>query len=158
ARAFGWHTIVIDGQDVNAINAAYQEALGVTGKPTCIVAKTEKGAGVSFLANKEGWHGKALKPDEAEKALAELGNPPCKLTVQPQLPPEGTSAVPTATGRYEPPTYEVGALVATREAYGDALKAVGAADPHVVALDGEVSNSTFSDRFQKAFPERFFEI
>jgi transketolase len=158
ARAFGWHAITIDGQDVEAVNAAYREAVGVTGQPTCIIAKTQKGAGVSFLADKEGWHGRALKPDEAEKALVELGNPPGNLVIRPQLPPEGTSAVPTASARYQPPTYEVGAMVATREAYGDALRALGEADPHVVALDGEVSNSTYSDRFKKEFPERFFEI
>ena len=158
AEAFGWHSIQIDGQDVNAVNSAYAEALGVTGKPTCIVAKTKKGAGVSFLADKDGWHGKALPPADAEKALAELGNPACDLIVKPQPMREGTPAVLGESGTYEPPKYEVGVKYSTREAYGDALVALGKARPNVVVLDGEVSNSTFADKFKKVFPERFIEV
>src|SRR5581483_9681735 len=157
-RAFGWHAITIDGHDVAAIDAAYREALNVKDTPVCIIAKTQKGAGVSFLADQEGWHGKALPPEEAQKALAELGNPKCDLIVTPQPPREGAPADLGTPSTFQPPQYEVGSRVATREAYGDALKALGAAKPTVVALDGEVSNSTFSDKFKKAYPERFFEI
>ncbi len=158
ARAFGWHAIQIDGHDFGQINAAYTEAENSAERPVCIIAKTIKGAGVSLIANQENWHGKALPPADAEKALAELGNPSGNIVVKPKPPREGTPADLGAPGTYQPPQYEVGAKIATREAYGDALKALGAAKPNVVALDGEVSNSTFSDKFKKAYPERFFEI
>lgn len=155
-EAFGWHAIQIDGQDVQAIDAAYTQA-EESDRPVFIVARTQKGAGVSFLADKEGWHGKALPQADAEKALAELGNPRGDIVVSP-LPPRGGVAPQTTPGSaYQPPRYEVGSLVATREAYGDALAALGAAKPAVVALDGEVSNSTFSDKFKKAYPDRFLE-
>ena len=156
AAAFGWHSIQVDGQDVGAINAAYQEALA-SDKPVCIVAKTKKGAGVSFLADHEGWHGKALPAADAEKALAELGNPSCDIRIINPPVHDGQAA---SLGEHNPfvaPKYELGVKVATREAYGDALVALGASNPNVVALDGEVSNSTFADKFKKAYPERFFE-
>src|SRR5579859_4984739 len=154
--AFGWHAIVIDGQDVDAVDSAYREAERAD-KPVCIVAKTQKGAGVSFLADHEGWHGKALPADEARKALEELGNPPGNICIKVQPARPGEPAHLGEASRFQPPQYEVGSKVATREAYGDALKALGAAKPEVVAMDGEVSNSTFADRFKKAYPERFLE-
>src|SRR5262249_5626122 len=92
------------------------------------------------------------------KALAELGNPPCNLIINPHGTRPGEPAFLGEKQEFQPPQYELGSKAATREAYGDALKALGAAKPTVVALDGEVSNSTFSDRFKKAYPERFFEI
>ncbi len=157
AAAFGWHAIVIDGQDVNDVNRAYAEALTVKDRPVCIVAKTKKGAGVSFLADVEGWHGKALPAADAEKALAELGNPDCKLIVKVQGKHEAEITTLGEKAEFVPPAYEVGTKVATREAYGDALKALGASNPNVVAVDGEVSNSTFADKFKKAYPDKFFE-
>ena len=156
-QAFGWHTIEIDGLDVEAINAAYAEAVAVTDKPVLIVAKTQKGAGVSFLADHEGWHGKALPAADAEKALAELGNPACDILVKVAGAREGHIVDQPVNGSYAAPQYELGAKVATREAYGDALKALGAYNPKVVAVDGEVSNSTFADKFKKEYPDRFFE-
>ena len=156
ARAFGWHAIQVDGLDVDAVNGAFAEAV-TSDKPVVIVAKTMKGAGVSFLADHEGWHGKALPPADAEKALAELGNPACNIIVKPHPPRGGTPAATAAPATFAPPQYEKGSKVATREAYGDALKALGAARPNVVALDGEVSNSTFADKFKKEYPDRFFE-
>ncbi len=156
AKAFGWHAIQVDGLDVDAINGAHSEAVN-SDKPVCIVAKTMKGAGVSFLADHEGWHGKALSPSDAENALAELGNPAGNIIVQPHSPRGGVPAMSTTAKTFVPPQYEKGSKVATREAYGDALKALGAAKPNVVALDGEVSNSTFADRFKHEFPDRFFE-
>lgn len=156
-RAFGWHTIEIDGHDVEAIHRAYIEAES-SDKPTMIIAKTQKGAGVSFLADKEGWHGKALPPADAERALAELGNPKGDIRVAVQGHRPGEPAFLGEKGTFQPPHYEVGSMVATREAYGDALKALGAAKPEVVALDGEVGNSTFSEKFLKEFPNRYFEI
>ncbi len=156
ARAFGWHAIEIDGQDVEAVDAAFAEAVE-SDKPVVIVAKTKKGAGVSFLADHDNWHGKALSPADAEKALAELGNPACDIIAKPHPPRPGKVAETGAPGKFVPPTYELGTKVATREAYGDALKELGAVRPEVVVLDGEVSNSTYSDKFKKVFPERFFE-
>ena len=157
AEAFGWHAIVIDGHDCAAIDAAYQEAKDA-GQPTLIIAKTEKGHGVSFTANVEGWHGKAMKPDEQEKALAELGNPPCNMTVKPHLPDDLQPAPLPAPTEFVAPTYEKGSSYSVRQAYGDALKAIGASNPNIVVTDAEVSNSTFAETFKKAYPERFFEM
>jgi transketolase len=157
-EAFGWHAIVIDGHDLDAINAAYEEAKGVTGKPVAILAKTDKGHGVSFLSGAPGWHGKALKPDEEVKALAELGNPPCNMVVKPAKPEDLKPAPLAEGGPFVPPSYGAGDSVATRQAYGDALKALGAARGDIFAVDAEVSNSTFAETFKKAYPDRFFEI
>lgn len=157
ARAFGWNALVVDGHDRVAIDRAYDEAER-SDRPVFVVARTKKGAGVSFLEDREGWHGKALSEDEAERALAELGNPQGGLVVRTPEPraPSPRRAAPHRA--YEAPRYELGAKVATREAFGDALRALGDAREDVVALDGEVSNSTYSERFGKAHPERFFEI
>jgi transketolase len=155
-EAFGCFPIVIDGHDVTAIDRAYGQALSATGKPTVIIAKTIKGKGFSEIENKEGWHGKVLPPDMAERAIKELGGIR-HLKVK--------TAKPEATprGRVEPepvvtlPVYKPEDKVATRKAYGDALLALGAL-PDVVAMDGEVSNSTHADEFGKAYPDRFFEM
>ena len=157
ARAFGWNALVIDGRDRAAIDRAYADAEG-SDRPVCIVARTKKGAGVSFVEDKEGWHGKALSKDEAGRALAELGNPTCDLVVDMAGPSPAPAARGARKGKYEPPRYESGSRVATREAFGDALRALGAARGDVVALDGEVGNSTYSERFGKAYPDRFFEM
>jgi transketolase len=157
ARAFGWHAIELDGHDFAAIDRAYAEAIQQKDQPTCLVAKTEKGHGVSFLANKEGWHGKALNPEQEKKALAELGGER-HIIVQAPKPEDRKPATPPPAKPLKLPTYEMGSKEATRKAYGDALVAVGAANPAVVALDGEVSNSTHADEFKKAFPDRFFEM
>ena len=157
ARAFGWHAIEIDGHDPAAIDAAYQEALAQTSKPTCIVAKTVKGSGVSLVANKEGWHGKVLSPDEAQAAIQELGGAR-QVTVQVRQPAAARPATPPAAQPLQLPVYKTGTKEATRQAFGDALLAIGACRPEVVVLDGEVSNSTFTEAFGKAFPDRFFEM
>jgi len=153
-RAFGWKAIVVDGHDVAELDAAFQRACKRSSKPTAILARTFKGHGVSFLEDKEGHHGKPLSPEDAEKAIAELNvvekapvqvetttNPPVKLKVR----------------GIEPPSYEKGEMVATRVAYGAALKKLGAVCRNVVALDGDVKNSTFSQDFANAYPDRFFE-
>ena len=151
-EAFGWHAIEIDGHDVEAIDAAYREAAATTGRPTAIVARTVKGKGYSKVENSNGWHGKAV----AEEAVAELGGVR-NLRIDVAKPEAGERH------RFEPaaaprPTYEVGGAVSTRRAYGDALAALGAERGDVVALDGEVSNSTFAEIFRDAHPERFFEM
>ncbi len=156
-RAFGGHAIEVDGHDLAAIDAAYQEALVQTETFSWIIARTEKGHGVSFLANKEGWHGKALNEEQAKDAIKELGGE--RHIITPTLKPEDLKPAPGDTAQpLKLPTYALGTKEATRKAYGDALVAVGANRPEVVALDGEVSNSTHADEFNHAFPARFFEM
>ena len=157
AAAFGWQTIEIDGHDLAAIDAAYREALEQSRKPTCIVAKTVKGSGVSLVANKEGWHGKVFSPDEAKAAIKELGGER-HVTVHVQKPADAHPATPPTAQPLKLPVYGAGTEEATRKAFGDALVDVGAFRPEVVVLDGEVSNSTFTEEFGKAYPGRFFEM
>jgi transketolase len=155
ARAFGWHAIEIDGHDVEAIDRAYDEARATTGRPTVIVAKTVKGKGVKAVENVNGAHGKPL--DDPEAAIRELGGIR-SIRVQVAPPPSG-SARTFASGTLGLPRYDLGgSKVATRRAYGDALVALGKARGDVVALDGEVSNSTYSELFRDALPDRFFEM
>jgi transketolase len=154
AHAFGWETIEIDGHDVEAIDRAYTEAGGTTGKPTVVIARTIKGKGVKAVENQLGWHGKALdNPDEAIEELGGLRNIHVDVAK-----PEPAQAHTFPSGTLELPRYELGDEVATRKAYGDALSALGAARGDVVALDGEVSNSTFAEIFGKAHPDRYFEM
>jgi transketolase len=156
AESFGWHAISIDGHDPEAIDRAYAEAAATTGRPTVIVAKTVKGKGVKAVENKGGMHGKAL--DDPEEAIEELGGIR-NLTVDVAKPEiEGEPHAFETTGSPERPAYPVGEEVATRKAYGDALAAVGGARGDVVALDGEVSNSTYAEIFAEAHPERYFEM
>jgi transketolase len=152
ARAFGWHAIQVDGHDVSAIDAAYREAEDA-GRPVLVVARTEKGHGVSFLANKEGWHGKALSKDEAERAIVELGGPRSIAITPPK--PELRIPPPPTPFTYELPGFDD--AVATRKAFGETLAAM-AANPNVVVLDGEVSNSTHTEDFQRVAPDRFLEM
>jgi transketolase len=155
-EAFGCTAIVIDGHDVGAIDRAYGEAMSNADKPTVIIARTIKGKGFSEIENKDGWHGKALPPDMAERAIKELGGIR-NLKVKTQKPDRG--AAPKRPEASEPvlPTYKKEDKVATRKAYGDALLAL-ASIPEVVAMDGEVSNSTHADEFAHAHPDRFFEM
>jgi transketolase len=157
ARAFGWHAIELDGHDLAAIDRAYAEALAQKEKPTLLVARTEKGHGVAAVANKEGWHGKALPPDMAKQAIQELGGE--RNRVFPTHKPEPVRpAAPPTVEPAELPTYAAGGKEATRKAYGDALVALGARRPDMVVLDAEVSNSTYAEEFKKAYPDRFFEM
>lgn len=155
-RAFGWHAIEIDGHDVDEIHAAYEEAQRTSGKPTVIVAKTLKGKGYSKIENKDGWHGKAMSPEDAAEALAELGGIRNIIVSVPKPEHGEPHRFQPAPGEW--PRYDVGSEVATRKAYGDALAALGGERGDVVALDGEVSNSTYSELFRDAHPERFFEM
>jgi transketolase len=161
AAAFGARVIAIDGHDLADIDAAFSAAEAAIGgdQPTVILAKTIKGKGFSEVENKEGWHGRPFPPDMAERAIAELGGVR-NLTVRGPLPEPaaGAGAGAAAAAPATLPDYAVGDKVATRKAYGDALVALGAADPKVVALDGEVKNSTFALEFAAAYPERYFEM
>src|SRR5262249_15924085 len=126
------------------------------GKPTCLIAKTIKGAGVSLVANKEGWHGKALNADQAKTAIAELGGE--RQIKVPTLKPENLGPKPATPKPLHMPVYAAGGKEATRKAYGDALAALGLSRFDIVALDAEVSNSTHSEEFKKVLPDRFFEM
>jgi|HubBroStandDraft_6_1064221.scaffolds.fasta_scaffold37154_2 transketolase len=154
----GFATEVIDGHDVAAVLGALDRAKATKGRPQAIVARTVKGHGVSFLAGKLHWHGKALSKDELAKAIAEIGGAPVvvppdpgKAYVRSPLPQPPDFPAPAA------PDYAAGATVATREAYGYALKRLGAVNPQVVAISGDVKNSTFSEIFENAFPDHFWQ-
>jgi transketolase len=155
ARAFGCHAIEIDGHDVEAIDRAYAEAIDISGQPVVIVAKTIKGKGDPDVEDKNGFHGKAL--DHSDEVIATLGGVR-NLEIDVAKPETGASKHEFPAGTLELPRYEVGKEVATRKAYGDALAALGKARGDVVALDGEVSNSTFAEEFREAIPERYFEM
>jgi transketolase len=153
-QAFGWHAIAIDGHDVDQIEAAYAEAEATTGRPTAIVARTKKGKGVKAVEDQPGKHGKPL--DDPEEAIQELGGER-DLSVELATPPGGTPHRFETTD--EPlPTWDLGEEVATRKAYGEAITALGSRRGDVVALDGEVSNSTHSEDFRAAHEDRYFEM
>ena len=155
SRAFGWHTITIDGHDVDEIHRAYEEAEPTTGQPTAVIARTLKGKGYSKIEDQPGWHGKASRPRTPRRRCASSA---ASATTSIDVPKPSGEPHRFDTGGAERPRYEVGSKVATRKAYGEALAGLGADDPRVVALDGEVDNSTFSEFFGKAFPERYFEM
>jgi transketolase len=163
AHAFGARVLEVDGHDLAALDDAFTEAAQPDERPTVILARTIKGRGFSEVEDREGWHGKALPEDMAARAIAELGGE-SNLIVRGPLPlaeyenSHGAGSAPEASPAISPPSYARGDKVATRRAYGDAVTALGARDPRVVALDGEVSNSTYADAFAKAHPDRYFEM
>jgi transketolase len=155
--AFGWRVEVIDGHDIEEI-VEVLSGTGLGDKPLVIVAKTYKGAGVSFLQDQDGWHGKPLNKDEAAKAIAEL-QPSSKSGIGVPIPapnqlPAPNNVVPAS---YPPLDYKIGDKVATREAYGTALARIGEVDQRVVAMDGDTKNSTYAEKFFKKFPDRSTE-
>ncbi|GAB3185083.1 transketolase [Micromonospora palomenae] len=154
-EAFGCQAIVVDGHDLAAIDDALGRARQATG-PTVVIARTVKGKGVPEIENKVDWHGKPLKPDLAERAIDALGGVRQIRITGPQPEPAPPTGAPAAQP-LQLPRYDRGAKVATRNAYGDALRAVGVR-PNVVVLDGEVSDSTRADRFTDAYPDRYFEM
>ena len=156
-EAFGWRTEEIDGHDMDEI-VEVLAAVGLGNQPLVILAKTFKGAGVSFLQDKEGWHGKALSKEEAERAIAEL-RPSAKSGIGHPIAAPNQLPAPKndAPAQYPATTYKLGDMVATREAFGNALLRIGGADHRVVALDGDTKNSTYSEKFLKKYPERFTE-
>lgn len=156
---FGWHAIVVDGHDIAAILKAFNEAAQTKGRPTVLLAKTYKGKGISFIENKAEWHGKPLKRgEETQKAIDELTKQmsPNGTTIQ-ITKPSAPAVAPVTVGTMPAPPYNIGDSVATREAFGAALEALGTINPSVVALDADVKNSTYTDKFGKKFSNRFFE-
>jgi transketolase len=153
-KAFGWHTVVVDGHDVEAVDRAFGEARSTTGQPTVILARTLKGKGVKATEDREGLHGKPVK--DADEAVEELGGVR-DLRVTVQAPPEARALHSVPTGTLELPRYDKGDEVATRNAFGEALAALGTARGDVVALDGEVGDSTRAEFFAEEHPERYIE-
>lgn len=155
--AFGWETVTIDGHSFPEILQAYHQVLNVAGKPLMIIAKTVKGKGVSFLEDRDGWHGVALKREEFERALPELGEIDRSVRGIIEKPEDLTAENldPRPGGKLD---YVLGQSVATRNAFGNALVRIYPAFPAIVSLDGEVSNSTMSATFKEAHPDRFFEM
>lgn len=157
-RAFGWEAVCVDGHDVEALAAALEKAAAQKERPFAIIARTLKGKGVSSIENLNGWHGKPLKKDEADKAIAEIEAAGAEPKNAPKIErPKGKAPEDVTVLPPEAPSYKKGDLVATREAYGMALVKLGRADKRVVALDADTKNSTYSDKFLKEFPDRFFE-
>jgi transketolase len=156
-EAEDWATEIVDGHDVAAILAALDRAKATKGRPQAILARTIKGHGVDFLAGKEHWHGKPIPKDQLAAAIKQVGAPieipadPGKSYRRTDLPKPPDFPAPAT------PDYDPSKQLATREAYGFALKRLGAVNPHVVAISGDVKNSTFSEIFGDAYPDHFFQ-
>ena len=155
-EAFGAEAVVVDGHDVEAIDAALARADEDLERPLVILARTVKGKGIPGVEDEEDWHGKPMPEERAEEAIDALGGVR-SLQVRGPRPPE-VERRSASRGQVELPTFDVGEEIATRKAYGPALAALADVDPRVVALDGEVSNSTGVADFVQAHPERFFEM
>jgi len=155
--AFGWETIVIDGHSLTNVLEAYEQALNVSGKPVMIIAKTIKGKGISFIEDRNGWHGKALDKDQFANALKELGEVDMSARGE-ILRPENIGPKETDLRKGGVVEYQQGKSVATRNAYGNGLRRIYPQFPRIVSLDAEVSNSTMAEIFKDAYPDRFFEM
>ncbi|KKS73408.1 MAG: Transketolase [Candidatus Gottesmanbacteria bacterium GW2011_GWC2_42_8] len=158
-KAFGWQTEVLDGLNLNQISQAFQKIQSSTVKqPTVIIAKTVKGKGVSFIENKEGWHGKPLAPEDLVKALKELGKVDLNLRGEVAKAAPAIKNKKNTTVQIPNTKYKTGDSAATRKAYGNALARLGEKYPLLVSLDGDVKNSTYAEIFQAKYPGRFFEM
>src|SRR5262249_52291039 len=164
-RAFGWHALIVDGHDVGALLDAFDEARETKGQPTMILARTLKGKGIPLAEGKGGWHGKALKKGEELDSVLKALNSQLVAEDEPAQPPYGPRTRRDQSRPAAPPknasvgalSYKLGDSVATREAYGTALAKLGDGDDRIVALDGDVKNSTFSEKFEERHADRFFE-
>ena len=160
--ALGWATIIVDGHSLPKIIAAYQRALKTKDRPIMVIAKTVKGKGISFLENKDGWHGRALSSDDLERGLKELGTVDTSARGEISMPEKAQSKNPkvkiqSGNSKFKI-DYSKNKPIATRKAYGSALVRIFQKFPNMVVLDAEVSNSTFAEKFKEAYPERFFEM
>jgi len=158
-RAAGWYAISVDGHDYEAITGAFDKFRTEAGdKPRVLVAKTHKGKGVSFVENKDGWHGKPIPKADLDKALAELSTPVAGAEKIKPNPRPWPKTEPPATSDDITPARKPGDMAATREAYGDALAKLAKIDSRIISLDGDTKNSTFSEKVQKVEPEQFLEM
>ncbi|XP_063623263.1 transketolase-like protein 2 isoform X3 [Cydia splendana] len=158
-KSFGFHSLVVDGHDVTELVKAFDEAATVSGKPTALVAKTFKGKGFPGIEDLENWHGKALGAD-GEKVIKHLQSQIKNNTISLKPKPPLAEAPRVHIGDItlsSPPAYKQGEQVATRLAYGTALKKIADTNLRVIALDGDTKNSTFSDKLRNAYPDRYIE-
>jgi len=162
--AFGWEVVVLDGHNIEEIEKAFTKATqNKSEKPFAVIAKTFKGKGISFLENKENWHGKPVKKEDLEKALAELGNVKDESVVFHLKPPQKSFLIESPKNEKNADySLQISSLkkneeIATRELYGTALAQLGTTNNLIYALDGDVKNSTYSIDFLKAYPDRFIE-
>ncbi len=162
-EAFGWQALPVDGHSAGELLVAYERAAQTGDRPTVVLARTFKGRGMALAEDREGFHGRPFKKDEAETAIRELeaklsgGQGAWKPNKPLTRPAPAPAPAPAKVSAIPAPPYSMGQQVATREAFGAALAALGEADPRIVAVDGDVKNSTFSELFQKRFPQRFFQ-
>jgi len=158
-EAFGWNTLVVDGHNIEELLTAYARSSEVNDRPTMVLAKTYKGHGIEFAEDKEGWHGTAIKGEQAEEAVkaleGRLHNNGFQWT--PKKPSSNGSAAASAPASLPPPPYSEGDELATRQAFGEALAALAEADRRIVTLDGDVKNSTHTQKAQDKAPDRFFQ-
>lgn len=155
--AFGWETVIIDGHNMDEITNAYERAIEVKDKPVMIIAKTIKGKGVLSVEDQNGWHGKPLDKERFAEAMKEFAG--VDKTIRGDVPkPENRKLEKRPSQKAEKPSYDTGKAVATRKAYGLALKRIFPQFPDMIVLDSEVSNSTYSEIFRDAYPERYFEM
>jgi transketolase len=160
-EAFGWNAIGVDGHDVVALNDAYRQAAQTKQRPTIVLARTHKGQGIEIAQDKPGFHGKPLSKEEAGQAIHALEQRLNGNAAWRSNPPDGSSAgrpTPAKAALPDPPYSPESKPVATRKAFGAALAAVGQANPDIVVLDGDVKNSTYTEDFEKACPDRFFQM
>lgn len=156
--AFGFETIVIDGHDFKEIDNALNTAVNnETDRPVAIIAKTKKGKGVSFTEDKDGWHGKAFKKEDMQKVLKELSDADDKLTFRFKKPLDANGAASTTAAPATDIKFDPAKEYATREVFGEVLAALGRQNKNIYALDGDVKNSTFTEKYLDAIPERFVE-
>ena len=149
--AFGWNSVVVDGHSVSQVLAALKVARK-SEKPFAIICKTFKGKGVSFLEDHENWHGKTLNKEQVKKALKEIGNPRVKLSSNFGHKTYSSKFVDCVLNNYK-----IGEMIATRVAFGNALVIIGKKNYNIVAIDGDVKNSTMTQAFFESFPDRGFE-
>jgi transketolase len=159
-NAFGWRTITVDGHAIDEIRSAYEEATADASAPVMIIARTLKGKGLPGIEDREGWHGKVLPEAEAASALAQLAPRDGSSAPVPSailLPEDRKPRSRPAGSASRPASYASGAMVATRKAFGSALRRLGSQDPRIVVLDADVGNSTYADVFREAYPDRFYQ-
>ena len=152
---FGWNVIIVDGHNIKQLLNAFEKIRKEKKKPSIIIAKTLKGKGVSFIENKEGKHGVALKKEELELALKEI---PDSLMPQIEiLKPKETKFNLIINENKIVTHYKLKELIATRESYGKALVKLARKNNLIIATDGETKNSTHAEELLKYDKKKYIE-